>query len=356
MIKEIVKTHKQEFDKDNIFLDLNNIKKDFSFLNFFLGGRGIGKTFNILRYLIDDFINNNHQFMLVRRTNAQLNATTIFSEIVNFYDGEFTVKTEDKKLTEVYYNNKLMCYLSAVSTAYNLKSQSFPNVFTIFYDEFLPTLNERMIKNEVFLFLELCESVFRLKDNTQLFLSANTVSLDNQYFNYFHIILDDITDNTVIRLDNISIFKFSTNAKYLELKNKSKFGKLVQDTEFYNYAYKNDWLSGVANINYIDATLITKVDKKNDFCLYFGGDKYYKIAKLGKYSCNTFIYTDFKKSTDTFTPYTNFITKKIQFLPYSEFIIKLHELETDFKNQLLKFDCTKTYNKFIPFITTQLKY
>lgn len=356
MIKEIVKTGKQEFDKENIYLDFSTIKKDFSFLNFFIGGRGIGKTFNILRYLIDDFIKNKHQFMLVRRTNAQLNATTIFSEIVNFYDGDFKVKTEDKKITEVYYNDKLMCYLSAVSTAYNLKSQSFPNVFTIFYDEFLPTLNERYIKNEVFLFLELCESVFRLKDNTQIFLSANTVNLDNQYFAYFHIILDDIKENTVIKLGNISIFKFNTSEKYMQLKTNSKFGKLVQDTEFFNYAYNNNWIKGIANKNYIDLSLLKYCDKKNDYCIYFGGDIYYKISYLNKYSCSTFIYCDTKKSSNTVTPYTNFVTKKIQFLPFKDFLSLLMNFESDFKKQILKFDSSRTYNRFIPYITTELKF
>ena len=51
----------------------------------------------------------------------------------------------------------------------------------------------------------------------------------------------------------------------------------------------------------------------------------------------------------------NYANKKIQFLPYSDYINTLHNLENDFKNNSLKFDSTKSYNRFIPFITTQLK-
>lgn len=355
MIKRMNKGERKNFNDTGLYLNLYKLEKDFNFLNFFMGGRGIGKTFNILRYLINDFIENENQFMLVRRTNAQLNPVTLFSSIIDFFDGDFTFQTIDKQLTEIYYNKKLMCYLSAVSTAYNLKSQSFPKVKTIFYDEFLPTLNERPIKNEVFLFLELCESVFRLRNDTQIFMSANTVNLDNQYFNYFKILLDDIKDDTIIRLDNISIFKLTTSNEYLQEKTNSKFGQLVYSTQFFDYAYKNNWLIGKANQNFIDSSIVKHCDRKNDFCLYFGGDIYYKISYLNKYSCTTYIYADIKKSSNTVTPYTAFINKKINFITFTDYIQLLHNFENDLKNKTLKFDSTKTYNKFINVITPQMR-
>ena len=354
MIKEIVKSELKEFDKSGLYLDLNEYKKDFSFLNFFLGGRGIGKTFNIKRYLIDDFLQNNKKFMLVRRTNAQLNPTTLFNDIVNYYPNKFEFQTIDKQPTEIFIDGKLAGNLCAISTAYNLKSQSF-TTSNIFYDEFIPTLNERFIKNEVFLFLEMCESVLRFRDNGNIFLSANTINLDNPYFTYFNIMLDNISSDTIIKLNECTIFKLKTNEKYLQKKNNTHFGKLVENTSFYDYADNNSWALGTANINYIDSSLVKYVDKKNDLCLYFGGNIYYKISYLNKYSCNTFIYLDTKKSNQTYTPYTNYANKKIQFLPYSDYINTLHNLENDFKNNSLKFDSTKSYNRFIPFITTQLK-
>ena len=169
------------------------------------------------------------------------------------------------------------------------------------------------------------------------------------------LMLDDISSDTIIKLNECTIFKLKTNEKYLQKKNNTHFGKLVENTSFYEYAYNNSWALGTANINYIDSSLVKYTDKKNDFCLYFGGNIYYKISYLNKYSCNTFIYLDTKKSNQTYTPYTNYANKKIQFLPYSDYINTLHNLENDFKNNSLKFDSTKSYNRFIPFITTQLK-
>ena len=83
-----------------------------------------------------------------------------------------------------------MCgYIGALSTSQRLKSNAYPLVDKIIFDEFLIDKGSlRYINGEVELMLELVETIFRMRDdNNKVIFIANAISIVNPYFTYFNI-------------------------------------------------------------------------------------------------------------------------------------------------------------------------
>src|SRR5699024_2860422 len=72
----------------------------------------------------------------------------------------------------------------AVSQATHYKSNSYPNVGTIMFDEFMRADHVYLV-DEVVQFLNLVSTIVREKDDATIFLIANTVSWNSPYFKKF---------------------------------------------------------------------------------------------------------------------------------------------------------------------------
>ena len=74
-------------------------------------------------------------------------------------------------------------YFVALSTSRQLKSNNYPTVNKIVYDEFIIDKGRiTYIKNEPEVFLDLFETVARLRDNVRAVFLANSVTVVNPYF------------------------------------------------------------------------------------------------------------------------------------------------------------------------------
>ena len=227
-----------------------NYDKLFSFpflLAFVIGERGCGKTFGSKVAVLKKFLKTGEQFIYLRRYKTELDTAlaTFWNDLTDngyFKDLELKVK-KNKILTQFLCNGKVCGYAVPLSTANILKSTAFPKVKTIIFDEFLLDSTGgtyRYLKNEVTMMLDVIETVGRLRDIQVLFL-GNALSITNPYFAYFDL---DLPYNSEFRTfkDGAIVVNYIRNLKYREAKKASKFGKLIEGTDYGRYAIDNEML------------------------------------------------------------------------------------------------------------------
>lgn len=131
-----------------------------------------------------------------------------------------------------------------LSTAQDLKGTNFSNVKNIIFDEFIiePGQKKYYLKNEVFVFLNLMETIGRLRNDVRYFLLGNAVSISNPYFLYFDLSLPYNTDIKTFK-DGLILLQYMKNEEYRQAKKESRFGKLVSGTDYENYSINNKFFS-----------------------------------------------------------------------------------------------------------------
>lgn len=114
-------------------------------------------------------------------------------------------------------------YALKLSTAQDLKSSNFNKVKTIIFDEFIIEEGQKKyyLKNEVFTFLNLLETIGRMRD-IRVFMLANSVTITNPYFLFFDIKLPYNSDIATYK-NGLILVQYMKNEEYRQEKKKSKF-------------------------------------------------------------------------------------------------------------------------------------
>lgn len=230
-----------------------DIKKPLSYnclWNFILGMRGGGKTYGSLKYAIEQYLKSRKkgekwQFMYVRRWKTELEKLTQSrgGRIFKAVESEFPTHNLKAESNVLYCDKEIIGYAQSLSTASILKSDAFPDVKLIIFDEFI--IDNRgtyhYLKDEVTKFLDLYETIARGRDVIVLFLS-NAVTVGNPYFDYFH--LDKPINGDIQRFGKskqILVQNF-VSKNLSKMKHESRFGQIIDNTEYSEYAYDNEWL------------------------------------------------------------------------------------------------------------------
>ena len=230
-----------------------NVRKTLSYnclFNFIIGMRGVGKTFGSLDYAIDRYLKNKKlgkkwQVLYVRRMKTELEKLTIMrgGRLFNAVQKKYPDNVLKAESNILYCDGEVMGYSQALSTASILKSDSFPDVKLIIFDEFIidNSGTYHYLKDEVTKFFDLYETVSRGRDVRVLFLS-NAVTITNPYFDFFH--LDRPVNGSVQRFGKSKdiLVEFTKNPKLSEMKKASRFGRIIEGTDYLDYAYDNEWL------------------------------------------------------------------------------------------------------------------
>lgn len=229
-----------------------NFDKLFSYnflIAFVIGERGVGKSFNSKLAVLKKFIRTGEQFLYIRRYKTELDTA-----LSNFWDdlqanGYFDdLKLEVKKskmLTKFLCDGEVCGYAIPLSTANILKSTPFPNVSTIIFDEFLLDTGGtyRYLKHEVTMFLDVIESVGRLRDNLKVILLGNALNVHaSPYFAYWDLELPQNGSEFRTFKDGAIVVNYIRNLEYRKAKKASKFGKLIDGTDYGRYAIDNEVL------------------------------------------------------------------------------------------------------------------
>lgn len=156
-------------------------------LNFIIGGRGIGKTYGTLDYII----NSGKTFIYLRNTETQLQeCATDFGNPFKRWNTDhgklFLIKSERRHCMIYDFtdeeNPKLRGYAAALSTFSNMRGVDLSDVELVIFDEFI---ERRTLSFQQFeAFANFYETVNRNRellgeDPLQVFLLSNAQKLDN---------------------------------------------------------------------------------------------------------------------------------------------------------------------------------
>ena len=243
--------------KDKIYYDYQRVLSYNALMTYIIGERGVGKSYGAKEFVADRFINKGKQFVYLRRYKTELKEAMMkkghpifFEQIIYNEDGTKNKKYENHKLTNkndtMYIDDKLCGFAMPLSIANILKSSTYNNVDTIIFDEFIIDKGcYHYLQNEVEQLLDVIETVGRLRDIRIIFL-GNAISITNPYFTYFNLSLPYNSDIVVSKKDNkgnpLIIVNYIKNLKYREVKKQSRFGQLIDGTEYGKYAIDNEFL------------------------------------------------------------------------------------------------------------------
>lgn len=187
------------------YYSLKNILEKNAQYSVIFGERSNGKTYAVLEYALDRFLETGEQIAIVRRWDEDFvgvnSARSCFDSLEKNGDGENVIrkKSKGKYSGVIYYAGRFymttedgdgrtirtedcIALAFAVSAWEHYKSGSFPKIKTILFDEFMT--RGRYLINEFILFQNLLSTIIRQRDDIKIFMCANTVNkFGCPYFN-----------------------------------------------------------------------------------------------------------------------------------------------------------------------------
>lgn len=178
-------------------------------VNMIIGARGLGKTYGVRKYMIEDYLKNGYCFAEVTRFREENNdvAANYFSRIVQddiFPDYEFRTTNKiaeirRKKTGKKENPWKTIGYFIPLSLQQQKKKSTYVNVRNICMDEIIIDNDDRYhtyLKNEFEQLAKLVDTVTRERaDDTGLrkprvFLLGNACDAFNPYFRHYDVPLE----------------------------------------------------------------------------------------------------------------------------------------------------------------------
>lgn len=210
-----------------------------SIMNVVLSNRGGGKTYSGKEFMVENLKKNGKQSVYIRRTVEELKKAkkTFFNAIKNKYpDDDFKIEGNVG-----YMNDKILVYFIALSTSITDKSTELPDVTFIMFDEYIIPMKSycRYIPDEAFMLLELIFTIGRDRNDYKVYICGNSISYVNPLFTYFNI--EPVSNKQFQKFKNNMIcLELYTNKTYQDEIMRTNFGKLIEGTDYCDYAVYND--------------------------------------------------------------------------------------------------------------------
>lgn len=312
----------------NIFDYINN---QYVF-NFFIGGRGIGKTYSVLKEIYED----NLPFIYLRYTNVELDIS-VNADLFKQYGDDIKYTRIENGFYSFHRDGNLIGYGMSLTTFKSKRGIDFSNIKIIFFDEFIPERGSRKVISYVGeVFLNMYETVNR-----------------NREFNGDEPVLviacansNDIANPLMIDLGLTRIAEEMINKDleiYHDPERGYQLGILKSDPEFYN-TKKETALYKFATSKFVDMSL-NNMFAYNDFTNVKSNQLkgYQPIFAVKGY------FTMYKKKNDNqYFLYPNIQGKEVFDINND---IELNKL----KNKYLIFCNSKYYKNCIKFATYEIK-
>lgn len=181
------------------YYSLDEILKRHAQYNVIFGERSNGKTYAVLKYGLENYFKTGKQMAIVRRYDDDIKAgkaDTFFDALISngvisdlsngeyttvvYYNRRFYLAYHDEKLDKDIKAPEPFCFTFAINTATRYKSNSYPDVTTICFDEFLD--RKYYLPNEFADFMSIISTIVRTRDDVTIFMLGNTVNKSCPYF------------------------------------------------------------------------------------------------------------------------------------------------------------------------------
>ena len=184
--------------KKKIFWDISPILDKNARYNLVIGERSNGKTYGTLEYCTENYFKDGSEFAYIRRWDEDLTGKKGESLFNGLIKNGVIKKLSKGKWNHVIYKSrayylafvddegaittdfKPFCYAFALTQHEHYKSNSYPNIRNIIFDEFLT--RGVYLPDEFVIFQNVLSTLIRLRDDVKIFMLGNTV---NKYCPYF---------------------------------------------------------------------------------------------------------------------------------------------------------------------------
>lgn len=252
---------------DNGYVDIKSIlrfaKRNDCPTIFITGGRGTGKTFSTLQYMLKEKM----LFVYLRRKQTQVDIInkqefSPFKPIAKHMKREIVSRPVTKFNAGFYYGEwndekekhepigEPLCYTAGLTTVSSLRSIGIlDDCKALVYDEFIPEKHEARIKNEAGAFLNCIETIGRNrelqgKEPLLTICLANAMDIGNAIFTELELI--DIADKMeqkdlsyVVLKDRGILLVRLAHSPISTMKKKTALYRMTKGTQFYDMSVEN---------------------------------------------------------------------------------------------------------------------
>ncbi len=231
--------------------------------NIIIGGRGTGKTYGALEYIINN-VKVPRKFVLLRRTTEE--CETITTDLLNPFkpliDSGICPPIDTSPLSKSVYNIQKIPdektkidigFAGALTTFANVRGFSGMDVDLLLYDEFIPETHKKKIKGESFAFFNIYETINRNRElDGKPPLKTLLLSNSEQLANPIMIDLEIVNDvwrmyekkcNFLIMPDRSLMVAYLWDSPISEKKAETSLYKLTKGSNFNKMALANEFAS-----------------------------------------------------------------------------------------------------------------
>ena len=270
-------------------------------LNVFFGGRGLGKTYSVLKHRIlyamdhpeGKFIWLRDSMEVVKKISAgnslalpiEVNEESFpHVEIVKI-DGNYCFIANPKTDHAI-----VLGYLMALSTFHNARGISYEDVSYIIWDEFIPESGTIVKKNQGLTFLNMYESVnrnreFKDQEPVKIIFLSNTNDIYSDVLADLGVskIIEDMQFNHNDSYEDEDILiMFLSSQTFYEKKKNTFIYRINQNDKFNEMALNNNFLNNTAlikrKVNYKDAVGLLTVNYQYTLIELKNKDLYFKAG------------------------------------------------------------------------------
>ena len=271
---------------DNGYIDITD--DQLQTLNVLFGGRGLGKTFSVLKHRIENSYNaadESHKFIWLRDSAEIVKkiaaGNSLAAPICRVFPDFPTVTIEKSGSNYCFIANpksdnyKLLGYLSALSTFHNARGISYEDVVNITWDEFIPEEGAIVKKCQGAVYLNMYETVNRNRefeglDPVQMIFLSNTNDIYSEVLEDLGVsqIIEDMVYKDIKSYKENGIWiEFLSSEKFLAKKKETFIYKINKNAKFTDMALNNKFANNLALIK-------RNVDYKGSIGLFTLANRY----------------------------------------------------------------------------------
>ncbi len=187
------------------YFDLKALLKNYPDAQYYMifGERSNGKTFSVKSLILDRYLSNGKQGAFLRRYDedwkGKSNGGVAWDDML-FHPklGNIIEKRSKGRWNSVIWEGRAwtlcrksgndieekdtrpFCHAFSLTKEENYKGKAFPDITTIFFDEFMT--RGYYLQDEFLLLTSVCSSIIRLRTDVQIFMCANTITTYCPYF------------------------------------------------------------------------------------------------------------------------------------------------------------------------------
>lgn len=250
-------------------------QRNFNFIN---SERSIGKTYTTQGFMVERALNKGERFVYIVRTQHEKSGKVMENAFNKVCENEFpdvNFKFLNDRMVRVNDKNDVdtLGFCIALSEANKSKKLNLPKIKWGLFDEYILDTNRAGEyiggMKEPELLIKIYHTLDREEDYVTFFMLANAINFYNPYHLHPVFNIPKVDKNKIWTSENV-LFHWTEGSKELkEKKSKSKFLKMIEGTQYGDYA-----ISGNFSYDNESAIDIRPSTARFRFMFYAGGEPF----------------------------------------------------------------------------------